>query len=245
MNLGDIPWYWQHINLFDGVPIQGRKRFVEQAECLRYRRGQTIFSAGDTGDRVFLLEQGMVKIYDLSAQGDVTIFWFCAPGDLFGAGGISGAERQAVFGQAADRVVVHALPRPKFEALLHAYPQLAINVIKLVGGRLRLACDAVTDNTTRRTDTRLARVLLRLAQQMSVPEGGALRFAVPISHLELANMTGACRQTINRILKHFEKIGWLRFEGRVLIIVQPRQLHEFVDANDIPGGTPVQLPADS
>ncbi len=230
MSAGDIPWYWRHINLFDGVPAAGRRRFIEQAERLSYRAGQAIFSADDEGDRVFFLESGLVKIYDLSPQGDVTIFWFCVAGDLFGAGGISGSQTQAVFGQAAGHAVVYALARPKFEALLLAYPKLAVNVIRLMGGRLRLACDAVTDNVTRRADTRLARVLLRLAQQMGMLENGELRLAVAISHLELANMMGACRQTVNRILKRFEKAGWLRFEGRVLVIVQPESLRAFVDA---------------
>lgn len=217
MTFMDIPWYWNRAELFDGVE-EARGVFIASAERLEFRRGQTIFSADDHAKQVYFLELGTVKIYHLSGQGETTIFWFCVPGDIFGAGGISGAEKQSVYGQATERVVVYALQRTIFESILRAYPQLALNVLKFVGGRLRLACDAVADNVTLRTDARLARVLLRLAQQWGRQASNELRFGAPITNQELANMVGASRQTVNRILKEFERVSWLCFDGRKIVL---------------------------
>lgn len=231
MTLGDIPWYWNQHDLFEGV--QGaRGPFLMQAERLEFRRRQTIFSAGSDATHVYYLERGTVKIFQLSPQGDVTIFWFCSAGDLFGAGGISGSAQQAVFAQATERSVVYALPRSAFEELLHAYPQLGINVIRLVGARLRLACDAATDNATRRVDARLARTLLRLAQQWGKQSGAQVHFGAPITHQELSNMVGASRQTVNRLLSDFARAGWLGFNGRKLVLLQPSELAKFANGDE-------------
>lgn len=98
----DIPWYWQKINLFEGTEPGVREAFVKSAEQLQFRRGQHVFRADDLATRVFFLESGMIRIYHLSANGCVIIFWFCSPGDLFGAGGISGSLDQSVYGQAVE-----------------------------------------------------------------------------------------------------------------------------------------------
>lgn len=202
---------------------------LASSERRELRRGQTIFSAEDSANYVFFLELGTVKIYHLGSQGEVTIFWFCVPGDVFGAGGISGAQRQSVYGQATERTVVYALPRPAFESILLAHPRLALNVLKLVGGRLRLACDAVTDNATRRTDARLARVLLRLGQQWGAPTGQQLRFGASITNQELGNMVGASRQTVNRIMMEFVRRGWIAVQRRRIILIDNLALTRLVD----------------
>ncbi|QAU32854.1 Crp/Fnr family transcriptional regulator [Janthinobacterium sp. 17J80-10] len=230
MTLSNIPWYWNRIQLFDGV-AEAQRTFIGSAERLEFRRGQVIFGASDPANYVYFLEQGSVKIYHLSPDGEVTIFWFCVPGELFGAGGLAGAERQSVHALATTRTVVYALKRGDFDDILRAHPQLAINVLRLVGARLRLACDAVTDNATRRTDARLARILLRLAQQWGSQSGTAVHFGAPITNQELANMVGASRQTVNRILKDFQHAGWLDFDRRKIILLQPATLYDLVNAD--------------
>ncbi len=225
----DDPWYWNKINLFDGTSPAVRLAFLEQAERREYRRGSHIFRAPDAGSRVFFLERGVVKIYHLTSKGEVTIFWFCVRGDLFGAGGISGSMEQSVYAQAVEQSVVYVLSRPAFEELLRECPQLGLNVIRLMGARLRLACDAVTDKMTQKTDARLARILLRLAKHWGEPSGSEVRLRVRITHQEIANMMGACRQTVNRALHEFVDEGLVRFDGRTLIVTRPAALADRVE----------------
>lgn len=116
-----------------------------------------------------------------SPLGHVSGHTYCVaarrPGDLFGAGGISGSLEQSVYGQAVDRCVVFTMSRAAFEEVLEEHPGIALNVIKLVGARLRLACDAMTDNVTQRVEARLARVLLRLASNWGEISPRACAFA--------------------------------------------------------------------
>lgn len=226
-----VPWYWNEVNLFDGAGPQARADFLDNARKLEFRPRQMIFAADDPADRVFLLEQGMVKIYHLSPFGDVIIFWFCMPGDLFGAGGISGSSHQSVYGTAVNRCQVRMLSRPVFEDLLTQHPRVGLNVIKLMGARLRLASDAVSDTVTRRTDARLARALLRIASQCGQRTANGVLVDVAITHQEFANMIGATRQTVNLHLNQFERMGWLHFEHRRLVLNQPEALASIVETH--------------
>lgn len=226
---GSAPWYWNKVNLFDEASAEARQAFFLRAERHEYRRGQHVFRANDPATRVFYLESGMVKIYHLSPQGALTIFWFCVPGDLFGAGGITGSFEQSVYGQAEERSTVFTIPRQAFEEVLKAHPQLAINVIRLMGARLRLACDAMTDKVSLKTDVRLARLLLRLAQNWGHPGPSGIELQVKITHQELSNMIGACRQTVNRTLREFQRLGWIHIADRLITMTRPEQLERMIE----------------
>lgn len=231
--MGEVtPWYWNKVNLFDHVSPEGRRAFLQRSERREYKRGEHIFRAKDLANRVFFLEGGLVKIYHLSARGAVTIFWFCAPGDLFGAGGIAGSTEQSVYGQSVDRSIVFTIFRTAFEEVLQEHPGIAMNVIKLMAARLRLACDAMTDNVTQRVEARLARVVLRLARNWGDPTPSGVRFRVRISHQELANMIGASRQTVNRALGDFKREGWINQDGRVLVLTDSEGLAHYLERTE-------------
>ncbi|MFG1478351.1 Crp/Fnr family transcriptional regulator [Xanthobacter sp. V4C-4] len=225
-----VPWYWERFDLFAGLPPEARALVEQLCERRVYRRGESVFAADDPASHVFWLDSGLVKIFHLSTQGEVTIFWFCMPGDWFGAGGISGAPEQAVFGQAVERSVVHVLRRADFERALLAFPQLALKMIRQVSGRLRLACDALVEKTARQADVRLAGILLRLARNCGEPRGDEIPFRVRITQQDLADMVGACRQTVNRTLNDFAQHGLLRFEGRRLVLTDPAGLQRLQEA---------------
>ena len=224
-----VPWYWQPFDLFAGVATEARAVMERASERRIYLRGESIIAADDPASHVFWLETGLVKIFHLSAQGEVTIFWFCMPGDWFGAGGISGALEQAVFGQAMERSIVRVLTRADFEQVLQAYPGLALNMIRQVSARLRIACDTMVDRTVQHTDARLASTLLRLARNCGEPRGTEIPFRVSITQQELADMVGACRQTVNRILNRFQQEGLLRLEGRRLVLMRPDALQTLLE----------------
>ena len=225
----DAPWYWQKFNFFDEADGAARSAFFDDAKRASYRRSQTIFMPTDAADRVFYLRSGMVKIYHLSAQGDPTIFWFCVPGDLFGAGGLSGSLQQSVYGEATESSVVYTISRTAFEVLLKCHPQLAINVIRLMGARLRLACDSMTDLVSQLTNVRLARALLRLAYNCGVLHGDRVVLRLRITHEELANMIGASRQTVSEALRDLCARGLIEIERRIITIPAPERLQELID----------------
>lgn len=219
-----MPWYWNHSDLFAGVDQRARGDFLAASECLEFKRGRHIFRARDPAAYAYFLQRGIVKIYDLTATGSVTLFWFCIPGDILGPGAITGTEEQAVYAQVVSDATVLAIKRADLEQVLSANPQLALNMVRLVGSRLRLVSEMMVDSQCLRAEERLARLLLRLAQNWGVLAPTGVQLPIHIPHQELANMIGSCRQTVNTILREFQSAGLLTVERRTITLTDTTSL---------------------
>lgn len=192
-----------------------------------FNKGQAIFHERDDGNEVFYLAEGMARIYHLAASGESTIYWYCVAGELFGAGGITGSMNQAVNGQAISKCTVYVMLRPVFEQMLKLDTRLAYNALKLMGARLRLACDTIADMRLQRTSQRVARALLRLARNCGVMTAQGIRLDAPITHQEVANFVGASRQTVSEILRDFEDRGLISRHSRQIVLADSTAIHAY------------------
>lgn len=226
-----IPWYWGESdgNLFEGISAEAQRAFLQHAELRSFRKHQKLFDAVDTAHHVYLMRDGLVKIYNLSASGSVTIFWFCGAGALFGAGGISGSQIQSVSAQAVQDSSVFILRRPALEAFIETHPRVGLNVIRILSARLRLACDAFAQQTVVHTTARITRLLLQLAH---APRPGVRqdRVRFDITQQDLADMAGAGRQTVNVVLGELRKAGLIHSERGNLTIPSIDALHHYYES---------------
>lgn len=218
------PWYWRNLTLFDNASQVACDALYAVANELLLRKEQIVFRPDDPSDRIYLVEQGLIKVFSLAPQGELITLWFCGAGEPFGAGGIAGEGPQSVFAQAVGPARVLSVGRNDFERVIEQHPRLALNTIRLVSGRLRLACDAFLENVSHPPGKRLARMLLRLACQCAKPTESGFQFQIRLTHQELAQMIGSSRQTVNRILGQYTNDGLICLERRMLVIRQPEQL---------------------
>ena len=232
-SLGLVPWYWEPFNLFKDASDLARNDFFLITERSKYAKGEYIFMSNDFAKRIYYLNSGIIKIFDLTKNGSQTIFWYCTIGDIFGAGGIAGSPSQAVYAQAIESSEVLSMTRVDFELVLKKHPQICINMLTFIGARLRLACDSIVDISESNTAKRLARVLLRLGSNYGFVTSSGIEIRIRISHQELGNMIGSSRQTVNNLLHKFLLDGWINMSGRDLILTSPGDLWAMVDGQII------------
>lgn len=225
----DFPWYWRPVDLFERTNPNVQQRFRAESSRRLFARGDTLFLSDDVADRVFYLVEGMVKIEHILPSGQTSIFWFCVPGDLFGAGGISGSLRQSVYAKALETTEVLVLSRRNFERIILDHPQFGLNVIRFLSGRLRLACDSMSE-VNQRASLRVGRVILRLAESCGkwTPDSEVVLNA-RVSHQEIGDMVGCTRQTVNEVLQALSRRGILRVEKRIIYIRQIERLRNIVE----------------
>jgi CRP-like cAMP-binding protein len=70
----------------------------------------------------------------------------------------------------------------------------------------------------------LAKQLLGLAQRFGIPENGAMRVRHDLTQEELAQLVGATRETVNKALSDFRDRGWLRVDGKSVLISDSERL---------------------
>jgi CRP/FNR family cyclic AMP-dependent transcriptional regulator len=192
----------------------------------RFRRGETIFHAGDPGDALFIVATGAVKITIPPDDGsEPAILTTIGPGGFFGELSLlDGAPRSAT-AVALDATEAHVLKRDAFEELIDSQAPLRRTLLVTLAGEIRRLTAQVEDLHFLDLPGRLARHLLRTlaigvgrdpAEADSIV--GEQRLPWPYTQAELAGMIGGSRQSVNRLLADLVNEGLVRFDGDELVI---------------------------
>jgi hypothetical protein len=66
--------------------------------------------------------------------------------------------------------------------------------------------------------------LLQLARRFGTQERGAMPVTHDLTQEEIAQLVGAARETVNKTLSDFTHRGWVRLEGKSLLISDAERL---------------------
>lgn len=221
------------------LPLRDRSELLALAQRRTYRRQEFIFQVGSPCENVYVLSQGRVKIFGLSALGKEVIMWFCLPGEVFGLAEMPRAAPREVYAQASVDCEVYAVPLEAFRGFLSTRPATAMAVIDLLSRRLRVLGDMLQNLTSDDVTTRVAKLLLRLCGRYGkrVPYGVCLD--LPITHQEMADMIGATRQTVTTVIGELKRMGAVRVENHQFWIQREDLLEHIVSqarASTVPAG---------
>ena len=129
--------------LFEGLPPVERAKLLAELEERRYSAGEVIFDAGDFGDVLYLLVEGVVE--RRAGPGDDAILGTLHAPDFFGEQALfTGDPRTATIVAASD-VLVALLPKPRFDALLERNPGLALHFLRVLSRRLTVTTRVVSE----------------------------------------------------------------------------------------------------
>lgn len=103
-------------------------------------------------------------------------------------------------------------------------PKLAEQLIHTLARRVRRTNSMLADMIFTDVAGRLAKLLLRQAQRFGSLEAGQLRVTHDLTQEEMAQLVGSSRETVNKALADFAHRGWLRLEGRSVLILDPEHL---------------------
>lgn len=210
---------------------EGEREIIRQAgKRLHYSRGSNLFVAGDPADRIYLLEEGWVKIYRMSGDGkQVTVGSLRRPGELMGlAEAVAGGLRTCCAGAVSD-LVVFAVARETFMQLLDTEPFLAVKIAKLLATRMREAESGIAGMASYQVRERLVRLLLEMAETCGTADENGISLNLNLTHEELAAMVGSSRQTISSLMGELNRERSVISGRGEIIILDPdslaRRLH--------------------
>jgi CRP-like cAMP-binding protein len=191
---------------------QARRRVVE--------RGQVLFWQDESGESMFVLLEGAVKLVVSSRDGGVVeLARLVAPASFGELAVLDGGPRSAT-AEAVERSTLLAITRAEVLRLVHSEEQVAEALLRLLGTMVRRTTRQVTDLALLSLQGRVAAKLLELADPVGESPARTRRF----TQVELATMVGAARQSVNQALKSLEARGWIRTAGHAVEILDPQSL---------------------
>jgi CRP/FNR family cyclic AMP-dependent transcriptional regulator len=184
----------------------------------RFARNDFVFSAGGPGRTVYFLRSGRVKIFQPSAPGREVILWFCLPGEIFGLAEVARGGGRSVSAVACEPCEVLCVAQEQFMAFVEERPRVAMLSMQVLSSRLRVLGEMHANLVSDDVDTRVAKLILRLAARHGARRGTELVLALPLTHQEIADMVGTTRQTVTSCLGNLKRRGVLSIDSHRLVI---------------------------
>jgi CRP/FNR family cyclic AMP-dependent transcriptional regulator len=181
-------------------------------KSLQFAKAQKIFQQGDPADRIYLIQQGVVKITIVNEQGKEAVITLLEAGDFVGESCISnGSPLRITSASAIESTTMLVVQKKEMLRALHEEKDFADQFIAYMLKRnLKVESDLV-DQLFNSTEKRLARALLLLAHYGK--EGRPETAVATISQETLAELVGTTRSRINFFMNKFRKLGFIHYNG--------------------------------
>ena len=183
-----------------------------------------MFAEGEPGDRLYIIISGKVKIGRRSPDGRENLLTIMGPSDMFGELSIFDPGPRTSSATTITEVRAVSMDRDALQAWIADRPEIAEQLLRVLARRLRRTNNNLADLIFTDVPGRVAKQLLQLAQRFGTQEGGALRVTHDLTQEEIAQLVGASRETVNKALADFAHRGWIRLEGKSVLISDSERL---------------------
>ena len=199
-------------------------RLVFHATTRRVKKGTVLFRKGDAGTSLYAVCAGSVRISVPSEQGHDAILNVILPGELFGEIALLDGRSRTADAVTMESSELMVIERRDFIPLIREHPDVAMQLIEVVCARLRRTSEQVEDIVFLGLPERLAKALLQLHSRSAASAGNTIR----ITQRDLSQMIGVSRESTNKLLRDWQRRGWLKLRRGGLTVVAPKALADLV-----------------
>jgi len=210
--------------LSDEELIEISKHTVRQI----YKKDNMVLIEEEIGSTMFVILDGRVKISRISDEGREVILSILVDGDFFGEMSILDGQTRSANAVTLEDTEMLIVRRENFLQMLYDYPQVSINLLKELAHRLRRSDSQIKSLSLQNALGRVASTILRIADDSGTIKQGKVEIASLPPQQDLANMAGTSRETISRVIKSLNQLGYVKKKGSKLIILEyDRFKHDF------------------
>ena len=188
------------------------------------RRGDVLFHEGDSGDKLYVVTEGKVKLGRSSADGRENLLAIMGPGQMFGELSLFDPGPRSATVTAVTDATFASLSHDDLLKWLEGRPQVARGLLSQLAGRLRKSNDVVADLVFSDVPGRVAKALLDLADRFGRTADDGVHVHHDLTQEELAQLVGASRETVNKALADFVHRGWIQLQGKSVVVLDEERL---------------------
>lgn len=186
------------------------------ARCLNLRKDQVLFHEGDNAVDYYQVEQGSVKMFIVSPDGQEFIQGIFAAGESFGEPALIGKFPYPGSAKAIETSKVWKLSGDYFLQMLKENFDLHLRMTQVLCQRLKYKSMVLSEISSHDPDHRIF-TLLKYYKAKNAKPGENLRIRIPYTRQQIADMSGLRVETVIRTVKKMEKEGKLVLEGHKIV----------------------------
>jgi CRP/FNR family transcriptional regulator len=182
-----------------------------------YPAESVLFAEGQSPRGILVLCSGRVKLSTTSREGKILILKVAGPGDVLG---LSAVLSGVYFEATAETVTpcrVNFVARDQFVSFLTRAGEAGLRAARAVSKEYQDACLEIQEILLAPSSAgKLAKLLLSWADGSA--DSTEPRVRSMLTHEEMAQMIGASRETVTRVMTQLKRKQLIRLEGSTLVI---------------------------
>ncbi|HEX3693762.1 MAG TPA: Crp/Fnr family transcriptional regulator [Polyangia bacterium] len=208
----------QSAELFSRFQPPVLRALAARSSLKQLRRGMVLAATGAVPDHTFLIVRGRIRAVRRGANGrEITVESF-RPGELL-ADALAAPDQSLVNDwEATEPSTVLVVPRDALLANPAAVADLAPALSRQLVRRLNRSHDLAVRLVLTDVQGRVVSTLVALGRQEGQVVADGVLIRQRPTQQELANLVGACRETVSRVVSDLTRRGLLQAQGRGLLI---------------------------
>jgi CRP/FNR family transcriptional regulator, cyclic AMP receptor protein len=201
-----------------------------------YYRNELIYIQEDAADYLYIVISGYVRLSYILEDGDFVLLGIISQGDGFGELGVHEGGDHTETASALGDVCVARIRADAFRSGMASPTDIQRFLTHLLARRYRWYLHSTCNLSLNSLASRLSRVLLFLCKSLdrSITIDGQVYPCLPniITQSDLGAMARGTRGNVNRLLKKWERLGWVGVQDRSLVLMRRSKLEAIVNSGE-------------
>lgn len=196
------------------LPEEERQTLLESLSEVRHEGGKVLVEDGTVCENFYFVLEGTIRVYKLTAEGRELTLYRIGKGEacLLTLGCIMGDVSFNAVAQVERRTRLLSMPSYLFRDMIRKSPTFQHFIFRKTLTALTEVMALTEEVTFHSVNTRVADQLLKRRSRQDSP-------TIAVTHEALAAELGTAREVVSRMLKEFEKKGWVKLQrGRITLL---------------------------
>lgn len=229
LNAAEIAALFEGCGLFDELSERALGELVRRSRARRFARGELLERRGAEVKLVYTIHAGYVKAVSSSFGGRSFLAEVLGPGSWLGLEAVLRGARRYFDLEVAEDCLAVAVDRQALESAWTQCPEILARMSRRLMENFEVAIAQLEANAVLPADAAMAFGLVRLLRAHGAPrEGGGLALPFRLTQEELGQLVGVTREAAGRVLRTWERQGWIDLAYARLAVLDPEKLETLV-----------------
>lgn len=196
--------------------------------------GAYLFWEGDTADYLYYIRSGRVKLMKSTEDGKDMIMSIMQKGDLIMEMGGFNESLHQFSAEVLSDAEIGVIQRKDLEILLYRHGDFALEFMSWMSLMHRTTQSKFRDLLLYGKTGALASTLIRLCNSYGTATPEGIRIDLKLTNAELADMIGATRESVNRMLSDMKSAGTLAMKSGQITVKKLSDLRQTCNCPTFP-----------
>lgn len=214
-------WFFDYFDILDSLSDEEKLKVINMSCRTNWDKKSVVYNYGDKTDRLYFVKGGSVKVSKYSAEGKEMIMSIYKTGEIFGLDSIfSEDHKRSEVVEFIEEGRTCSLSINDVRDLLCTNLEFNREVFKLIGSRSKKVQKRLEALFFQTSPERIKGFIKDYALEYGTKliYSDEIEVKLPLTHEDIAKLTGTTRQTTTTVFNKLEKDGVITYDrNRILV----------------------------